>query len=252
MEGTAVKRFYPNLFLLFLSFLFAAFPASGWNGKEAFHKWKKCGNTLRLDFNNARETVKGLRGWIFQGKPFTAHTKFTLIKDGPGKVLKVESRKGSGAILLDISKLPLEEYPILRWKWKAEELPKGGDGRIPRKDDQALGIYIGAGRNRTTSLAFRWETMTPAGYKGKARYGMGLVSVDWESLRSRKDPLNEWIVEEVDLYGKLFKLFKGKIPKKDLALSISGNSQYTKSASCGYIAYFELAPRPSAVPEKQN
>lgn len=232
--------------------LIAPLSISAKDGKKALLLWKQMENSLRLDFHDARPARKGLQGWIFQGKPFTKETRFTLVQEGKKRVLKVESRKGSGSILLNISKVPLKDYPILRWKWKVEKLPEGGDGRVPRKDDQALGIYVGAGRSKTSSLAFRWETTTPAGCKGSSKYGMGLISVKWESFRSQNDPLNEWVEEEVNLYEKLNKLFKGRIPEKDLALSISGNSQYTGTASCGYIAYLELVKTPSQAGKKQN
>lgn len=246
MESPAMKTI-SRMVILFLFCVFFSIPSlsSGGEKNSSLELWKPRGKTLRLDFNEARPGNKGPQGWLFQHKPFTPETHFSLVTDGKKQVLKVESRKSSGIILLDISRIPLKKYPILRWKWKAEKLPENADGRLPRKDDQALGIYVGAGKRVSNSLAFRWETSTPTGYKGIAKYGMGLICVKWESLRNHKDPLNVWVLEEVNLYEKLIELFNGKLPRRDLALSISGNSQYTGSSSCGYIAFFEFAQQPS-------
>ena len=246
MEGPAMKKIRMVMLFLFCAIFSLPFLSGGGEKCKALELWKPRGKTLRLDFNEARSGVKGIQGWLFQPKPFTPETRFSLVKDGNKRVLKVESRKSSGIILVDISRIPLQRYPILRWKWKAEKLPENADGRLPRKDDQALGIYVGAGKRVTNSLAFRWETSTPIGYRGNAKYGMGLINVKWESLRNNKDPLNVWVVEEINLYEKLMELFNGKLPRKDLALSISGNSQYTGSSSCGYVAFFEFAQKPSA------
>ena len=64
----------------------------------------------------------------------------------------------------------------MRWKWRAITLPKGADGRDPRKDDQAMVLYIGAKSFlKNKSISYRWETETPVGITGKASYGGGLV-----------------------------------------------------------------------------
>ena len=69
-----------------------------------------------------------------------------------------------------------------------------------------------------------------------------MVQVNWVAMRNQKDKLNTWYIEEVDLLKHLQQLFPAGIPKKDLALSITGNSQYTGTESLGYIEYLEFLP----------
>ena len=172
-----------------------------------------------------------------------------MILDDPyrfEKILKAEAVNGTGSILFDISKLDFRKYPIMRWKWKVDVLPSGADGRSEAKDDQAIGIYVGAGRWSTTSVAWRWETETPKKAEGEASYGLGMVSVKWYCVRNREDKTGVWYVDECNIYEALDKRFKGKIPTKNVALSISCNSQYTKSKAVAYLEYVEFLPAQAA------
>lgn len=198
---------------------------------------------IRIDFTNSVKMGKSVTGgWHYKGKPFTKDIEFSIAKVDGVRVLKVASQKSSGTILYDLSTIDLKKYPLMRWKWMAVKLPRGGCATDPKRDDQVLAIYAGAGRPRTHSVAFRWETVTPKGTKGQSRYGLGMVLVNWFVLRNRRDKLNTWYVEEVNLFEHLQRIFPRGIPEKDLALSITGNSQYTQSDSLGYVEYLEFLP----------
>lgn len=209
------------------------------SGKEKTQK-KNC---IRIDFTASFKKGKGISGgWHYKGKPFTRDIDFSIVELDGVKVLKVAGKKSSGTILYDLSTVDLKKYPLLRWKWMAERLPENACGTDAKRDDQVLAVYAGAGRPRTNSVAFRWETNTQKGRRGLARYGLGMVLVNWIAVRNKQDALNTWYIEEVNLLKHLQRLFPGGIPKKDLALSITGNSQYTGSDSIGYIEYLEFHP----------
>lgn len=198
---------------------------------------------IRIDFSSSSKRGKSVSGgWHYKGKPFTKDIDFSIVELDGVKVLKVASRKSSGTILYDLSTIDLARYPIMRWKWMAVSLPRGADATDPRKDDQVLAVCAGAGRPRTNSVAFRWETKTRKGRSGHSRYGLGMILVNWFAMRNQEDKLNTWYVEEVDLLAHLKRLFPRGIPEKDLALSITGNSQYTGTDSLGYIEYLEFLP----------
>ena len=198
---------------------------------------------IRIDFTFSSKRGKSVTGgWHYKGKPFTKDIDFSVVTLNGVKVLKVASRKSSGTILYDISTIDLKKYPLMRWKWMATRLPEGACATDPKRDDQVLAVCAGAGRPRTNSVAFRWETKTEKGKSGQSRYGLGMVQVNWVAMRNQKDKLNTWYIEEVDLLKHLQQLFPAGIPKKDLALSITGNSQYTGTESLGYIEYLEFLP----------
>ncbi len=200
----------------------------------------------RIDFSKSQTEKDTVSGWTYKGKPGTDKARFSIITENGVKVLKAESVNGTGSILFDISKIDFKKYPVMRWKWKVDELPSGADGRSDEKDDQAIGIYVGAGRWTTNSVAFRWETETPKKAEGEASYGLGMVSVKWHCVRNKEDKTGVWYVDECNIYEALDKRFKGKIPTRNVALSISCNSQYTKSRATAYLEYVEFLPARAA------
>lgn len=225
-----MKRLMTAAFLLFLSMIAAqAAPAE---------------QKVRIDFRNARQDGKAVTGWTYKGKFGTDDAVFSIVKVDGVKVLKMASNEATGTILYDIANIDLKKYPYMRWKWRADVLPKGADGMDPDKDDQAIGIYIGTGSTFSQeSMAYRWETVTPKGKSGFVKYGMGAVKVHWISIRNEKDGLKRWYVDECNLAQDLKKIFGGKIPKK-LAITLSANSQYTGTSSVAYLEYIEFASQP--------
>ncbi len=157
-------------------------------------------------------------------------------------VLRVAADQATGALFFKLSKIvDLTKTPILRWCWRVNAFPKGGDGRKSRKDDQAITIYIGASDWMVKkSIAYRWETETPKGYEGNASYACGAVKVKWFCLRNRESGEGKWVIEERNIAEDFKKAF-GFIPK-DFVLSIGANSQHTKSESLAYIDYIEFLP----------
>ena len=207
-------------------------------------------DTVRIDFAQAKQDGSAVTGWSYKGKLGTPGAQFSIVTVDGKKVLRMASEKGTGSLLFDLSKVDIEKYPYMSWKWRVDVLPAGADGTVTAKDDQAIGIYVGTGSTFSQeSVAFRWETVTPKGKTGFVKYGMGAVKVHWISVRNEKDGLKKWIVDECNLGAELKKIFNGKIPKK-LAVTLSANSQYTGTTSLGYLEYIEFSAKPLTKPEK--
>ncbi len=68
-------------------------------------------------------------------------SSYSLVRDGSTVVLKGEA-DGSASGLVRRITLPTERYPVLAWRWKAENVLDGGD--IARKggDDYPARLYI--------------------------------------------------------------------------------------------------------------
>jgi len=157
-------------------------------------------------------------------------------------VLKVFADEATGALFCKPYKnVDLKKTPIIRWRWRVDTFPKGGDGRKSGSDDQAIAIYIGANDwMLKKSISYRWETETPKGYEGNTSYGGGAVKVKWFCLRNRKSGEDKWLIEERNIANDFKKAF-GFVPK-EFVLSIGANSQNTKSESLAYIDYIEFLP----------
>jgi len=200
---------------------------------------------VRIDFRKAVQDGKAVTGWTYKGKFGADDAEFSIRTVDGEKVLRMSSKNGTGTLLYDISRIDLKKYPYMRWKWRVDVLPAGADGEKEEKDDQAIGIYIGTGSTFSQeSLALRWETVTPKGKTGFVKYGMGAVKVHWVCIRNEKDGLKRWYVDECNIYQELKRIFKGNVPKKNIAITLSANSQYTGTSSDAYLAYIEFSSVP--------
>ena len=195
------------------------------------------------DFQSSKLDKKGIpEGWSYRGKPGTPDVKYQIIEDKELKhnVLRITSDQASGVIMIEGSAIDLKKYPVMRWRWKAVTLPTGADATVKAKDDQGIAIYVGYGKFSQDSISYTWQTETPKGKTGHSTYNM-VVGVDWFTLRDKNDKSDVWFEEEVNVYDDMMKFFK-KIPS-GWALSISSNSQYTKSKADVYLDYIEFVEK---------
>lgn len=201
-------------------------------------------DSVKIEFNrkNFDESEKLPKNWGLKGKLFTKKPTYEIVRAENGQeVLRINVDRATGTILYNISGV-LQKYPIMRWKWRVLSLPKNADGREDELDDQVIAIYVGVGTISTNSRAYRWETETPKEYTGDVRYGGGMVKVNWTCLRNKTDGIGKWYTEEVNAAEDLKKICGGKLPTEDVAVSISSNSQYTKSKASAEIEYIEFLP----------
>lgn len=180
--------------------------------------------------------------WKFEKRIGTPKTSFKVEQQPTGKVLVINAEKSSGTIVTIPKDIDLHKTPILRWRWRAINLPPKADGRAGGKDDQALAIYIGmsSGMFGKKTIAYRWETETPRNISAKTSYGFGMIKVNWFCLRNKSDKLGTWYTEERNIAHD-FKAVYGYVPKK-FALSIAANSQYTASSTRAEIQWLEFVP----------
>lgn len=204
----------------------------------------------REDFSNPSVSGEHFipEDWRVRGKPGTPVTVFSVEKDDTGKgILHMRPDRSSGSLITVARNVDLNEAPIMRWRWKAVKLPEEADGRVPARDDQAIGIYAGGGsmlNNR--SVSYRWDTETPVDSEGEASYGMGTVRVKWFTLRNKEDiKKNEWYVEERNVLEDLTDAW-GAVPN-EVYISITSNSQYTGTEAHAKLDWIEFV-----APEKRE
>jgi hypothetical protein len=193
-------------------------------------------------------------GW----KPLTfekiqTHTRYSLVKDGDQVVVKAVSRQSSSGITREITIDP-NEYPVVEWRWKVENILKHGDVTQKSGDDYPARLYI----------TFEYDG-SKVGFFEKAKYEaakffygqyppIGAINYIWESkspigtmvpnpytdrvnmivIESGKTRLNEWITEERNVYEDYMKAF-GENPPKISGVAIMTDTDNTKESA---IAYF--------------
>lgn len=203
------------------------------------------GSAQRITFQSLPD------GWSVRGKPFTQAAIFKIQDDPetPGhRWLSGTSDNASATLTsggpLDID---LEKTPILRWRWRATVLPQGADGRDPKKDDQAIGLYISAGsRFKQQAIAYCWQTQPPAGAEGMVQSAR-ILTVKWIALRDESHADGKtFFIEERNL-AEDFKKHFGYMPAR-IGIGISCNSQYTGTRSEAQLDWIEFVETPGAAP----
>jgi len=91
--------------------------------------------------------------------PTLIHPPEILNEDGR-RVLRVRTDHESVKIWRPV-RINLQETPLLTWEWKVLVLPKGGDVRNPRRNDQAARIMILF--EGLKALVYVWDTSAPVG-----------------------------------------------------------------------------------------
>src|SRR5262245_54519776 len=87
------------------------------------------------DWSGHAEGTRGVPpGWQTQswGSP---KYDFSVVTDGSSRVLRLRSAEDSSTMNKEV-KIDVKQYPILQWRWKVVELPKGGDARRKDTDDE--------------------------------------------------------------------------------------------------------------------
>ncbi len=181
------------------------------------------------------------------------HTQYTLVKDGEQVVIKAVSHQSSSGITREITIDP-QEFPVVQWSWKFENIIKNGDVTQKSGDDYPARLYI----------TFEYDS-SKVGFFEKAKYEtakfiygqyppIGAINYIWESkspigtmvpnpytdrvimivIESGKTRVNEWITEERNIYQDYMKTFGGNPPKIS-GVAIMTDTDNTKESA---VAYF--------------
>ena len=173
-------------------------------------------------------------GWRTQswGSP---KYEFEVVSESPSRVLHLVSNGDSSTINKDI-KIDCKDYPVLQWRWKVAELPKGGDARKKATDDQALQIYVTFPRFpnavRSRVIGYIWDTTAPAGTIVKSQK-TGLVT--YVVMRSGDADIGKWVTETRNVCEDYKKIYGEEPDEKVEALSIGIDSDDTRSRAEGYV-----------------
>lgn len=212
-------------------------------------------NQLPIGIFSEAQPGKGFpTGWeplTFEKIP--THTHYALVKNADQVVVKAVSHQSSSGLTREITIDP-QEYPIVQWSWKVENIIKKGDVTQKSGDDYPARLYI----------TFEYDS-SKVGFFEKAKYEtakfiygqyppIGAINYIWESkspigtmvpnpytdrvnmivIESGETRLNEWITEERNVYEDYMKAFGGNPPKIS-GVAIMTDTDNTKESA---VAYF--------------
>jgi hypothetical protein len=208
---------------------------------------------LREDFND-------LESW----KPLTfpnidRHSAYEITPDGAGnRILTTRSNASASGIVFKGSFNPYR-HPLLRWRWKVDNVYPQADPRTKVGDDYPLRIYV----------IFQYDPDT-AGLAQRAMYGLARklygeypplasLSYVWASqyiaepfwdnpytdrakmipLRSGDGQLGRWVEEEANILVDYRRIF-GEDPPESASLAIMNDSDNTGGAAVSYVDFIEV------------
>ena len=82
-----------------------------------------------------------ISGWQVLNLGNAPASRYSLVRDGTTTVVRAQA-DGSASGLIRRIDLPAERFPILQWRWKAENVIAGGDIRSKGGDDYPARIYV--------------------------------------------------------------------------------------------------------------
>jgi len=192
-------------------------------------------------------------GW----KPLTfpkvpKHTAYSLVKDGSAVVVKAASH-ASASGLTKVVRIDPKEYPIVRWRWKVENLLKAADIATKEGDDYPARLYVTFeydpdkvsfgkkvkykagklifGDIPIAAINYIWDAKSPQGlFVDNAYTDFAKMVV----VRSGSQGVGAWMEEERNIYEDYQKAFGGEPPLIN-GVAIMSDTDNTKESA---VAYF--------------
>jgi hypothetical protein len=156
---------------------------------------------------------------------------FDVMRDGDIPALHLKSVDSSYSVQGKVN-VDVKRYPILSWKWKVTKLPKGGDFRRSRTDDQAAQLFVAF--TETKAIVYIWDTTAPQGLM-ESTSPVPFMTVKVVVVRSGPAELGKWIAETRNVYEDYKKLY-GDEPPLVKGMRFQINSQHTKTSAETYFA----------------
>ncbi len=178
------------------------------------------------------------RNW--QRHSFAGLTRYEQVLDEDGRLVLRATARGSASALGGRLRVRAADRPVIRWRWKAERLPEGGDETIRGRDDVAarlLLVFHESWRSsQVKAIGYVWgNTLTP----GQVIDSPYSANVKIVAVESGRNALGVWKVEERD-YAADYQRFFGEPADSLLGVSIMTDSDNTRSVAVAYYDYVEL------------
>ena len=167
-------------------------------------------------------------GW--QVKVNHGNPEVSVAREAEGAVVHLKSGRSSFSLERGVDVDPAR-MPWLNWRWKVTELPRGGDFRRARTDDQAAQVLVAFSDRRV--LTYIWDTTAPRGTMQSAS-SLPLVRIFAVVCQSGAESMNRWIGESHNVREDYARAFGRTAPMvKGVRLQI--NSQHTGTSAESYF-----------------
>lgn len=165
---------------------------------------------------------------------------YRLIEDLEGAYIRAVYRPPLETVTLaaEVPDALRQHTKYVRWKWRAQVLPKNGNECAPGLGDSAAVIYISWKRGlKWYTLKYVWSTDGPKGAVCDQKRNLFVVQ-DTVVLESG-GPINTWKEEEIDPSAEFRAHFEGDVPDF-VGIGLMSDGDQTQSMSAADYAGFVL------------
>jgi hypothetical protein len=229
--------------------------------------WAESGAVLEVGKFSASKVGQAMPdGW----KPLTfkkipKHTSYEVVKDEDVTVVKAVTEASASGLTKPVVIDP-KEYPIVRWRWKIDNVLKGSDVTLKEGDDFPARLYITFeydpdkvsfgkklkfkagqalfGDIPIAALNYIWDTKAPVGSIVENAYTDFAKMVIVESGTQN---VGLWINEERNIYEDYKKAF-GEEPPMINGVAIMSDTDNTKERATAYYGDIVFQTSTKAVP----
>ena len=216
---------------------------------------------VRAESSSVIEVAKFSSGRVGQAmpdgwKPLTfkkipKHTSYEVVKDGDVTIVKAVSEASASGLTKPVVIDP-KEFPIVRWRWKIDNVLNGSDVTLKEGDDFPARLYITFaydpdkvsfgkklkfkagqvlfGDIPIAALNYIWDTKAPVGSIVENAYTDFAKMVIVESGTQN---VGMWIDEERNIYEDYKKAF-GEEPPMINGVAIMSDTDNTKESAIAY------------------
>jgi hypothetical protein len=208
------------------------------------------------------DPASGADGWqVLELKKIPRHTRYTLTKEAGQLVMKAEAQASASGLIHRLA-TGARDYPILRWRWKIDNLLLKSDVTRKRGDDYPARVYvtfaydpkrarIGQRLAYETArlihgeypphagLNYIWDTRAPVGTVVPNAYTerVRMIVVD-----SGPEHLGEWRTHERNIYADYVQAF-GEEPPAVSGVAIMTDTDNTGESATAYYGPISLSRR---------
>ncbi|MCI5071657.1 DUF3047 domain-containing protein [bacterium] len=207
------------------------------------------------DFERQSVGKVDFNGWHVSNIKGEAEDIYSIVKEDNNLFLHADSQKKAVAAF-KIKGWSLKYRPIMSWRWRVHQHPKGGKP-LSKPNNSAASVYIIFRKSliplRFQTIKYVWAENEPV---GEHVYKTGKNPQVLIVIRSGKDGMGEWITEERDVLADYQKYFETDKVKSPMAFGILTDSERIKKghAIADYDDFILLkeATKPKKKPVKNK
>jgi hypothetical protein len=228
--------------------------------------WSENSETIRVTpFSAATVGQTVPDGWTpLTFKKIPRQTKYEVVKDGDVTVVRADSDASASGLTRPV-KIDPREYPIIRWRWKVDNVLTRSDVSRKDGDDYPARLYVtfeydadkvqlskklkyAAGRALFGDIPigtvnYIWETRTPVGTVVENAYTDFARMIVVESGLQK---VGSWVDEERNILAD-YKMAFGEDPPLINGIAIMTDTDNTKERATAYYGDILFAKQPRSV-----